>query len=157
MSQKHSSHQSLLNHFNRKEAKDRPKKAAQNPKENCTTTTTYTTQEKEEHDTRSIMTDSATSMTLEEARDEIKQCEEEIQSIKTALRGIASGSSLSEANSLQIEFTKVRSFWGQNIDCGLSDAIPIRIFRLQLTVVLLIVDWAVLNMTSSTNFSLFFE
>lgn len=46
-------------------------------------------------------------MTLEEARDEIKQCEEEIQSIKTALRGIASGSSLSEANSLQIEFTKV--------------------------------------------------
>jgi len=57
------------------------------------------------------MTESATSappkeMTLEEARDEIKKCEEEIQSIKGALRGISSNNS-SEANSLEIEFTKV--------------------------------------------------
>jgi len=45
-------------------------------------------------------------MTLEEARDEIKKCDEEIQSIKLALRGISTGDS-SEANSLEIEFTKV--------------------------------------------------
>lgn len=51
------------------------------------------------------MTDSATSMTLEEARDEVKKCDEEIQSIKAALRGITSAN-LSDANSLQIEFTK---------------------------------------------------
>lgn len=54
------------------------------------------------------MADSATpkTMTLEEARDEIKKCEEEIQSIKVALRGISSAN-LSGANSLGIEFTKV--------------------------------------------------
>ena len=49
-------------------------------------------------------------MTLEEARDEIKKCEEEIQSIKSALRAISSTNS-SDANSLEIEFTKVRSFF----------------------------------------------
>lgn len=48
------------------------------------------------------------SMTLEEARDEVKKCDEEIQSIKAALRGIGSANS-PEANSLEIEFTKVRS------------------------------------------------
>lgn len=45
-------------------------------------------------------------MTLEEARDEVKKCDEEIQSIKAALRGIGSANS-PEANSLEIEFTKV--------------------------------------------------
>lgn len=47
-------------------------------------------------------------MTLEEARDEVKKCDEEIQSIKAALRGIGSANS-PEANLLEIEFTKVRS------------------------------------------------
>lgn len=45
-------------------------------------------------------------MTLTEARDEVKKCEQEIQSIKAALRGIGSVNS-SEQNSLDIEFTKV--------------------------------------------------
>jgi len=44
-------------------------------------------------------------MTLEEARDEVKKCDEEIQSIKAALRGIGSANS-PEANLLEIEFTK---------------------------------------------------
>jgi hypothetical protein len=47
-------------------------------------------------------------MTLEEARDEVKKCDEEIQSIKAALRGIGNVDS-SQANSLEVEFTKVRS------------------------------------------------
>ena len=62
------------------------------------------------------MADSATSktpatpMTLEEARDEVKKCDQEIQSIKAALRGIGTADgSLSESNSLEIEFTKVRA------------------------------------------------
>jgi hypothetical protein len=46
-------------------------------------------------------------MTLEEARDEVNKCDEEIQSIKAALRGITNANS-SGANSLEIEFTKVR-------------------------------------------------
>ena len=56
------------------------------------------------------MSESATttSMTLQAARDEVKKCDEEIQSIKAALRGIGSANS-PEANSLEIEFTKVRS------------------------------------------------
>eukprot|EP00535_Pseudo-nitzschia_heimii_P007925 CAMPEP_0197177302 /NCGR_PEP_ID=MMETSP1423-20130617/2956_1 /TAXON_ID=476441 /ORGANISM="Pseudo-nitzschia heimii, Strain UNC1101" /LENGTH=337 /DNA_ID=CAMNT_0042626827 /DNA_START=295 /DNA_END=1308 /DNA_ORIENTATION=- len=45
-------------------------------------------------------------MTLEEARDEVKKCDEEIQSIKAALRSIGSTNS-SDPNSLEIEFTKV--------------------------------------------------
>lgn len=45
-------------------------------------------------------------MTLEEARDEVKKCDEEIQSIKAALRGIGNVDS-SQANSLEVEFTKV--------------------------------------------------
>lgn len=45
-------------------------------------------------------------MTLEEARDEVKKCDEEIQSIKAALRGIGGGNA-PEANVLEIEFTKV--------------------------------------------------
>ena len=49
-----------------------------------------------------------TPMTLEEAREEVKQCDEEIQTIKAALRGIGSGDA-PEANGLEIEFTKVRS------------------------------------------------
>mmetsp|Transcript_27808 Transcript_27808/g.65347 ORF Transcript_27808/g.65347 Transcript_27808/m.65347 type:complete len:305 (+) Transcript_27808:282-1196(+) len=49
---------------------------------------------------------SITPMTLTEARDEVKKCEQEIQSIKVALRGIGSVNS-SEQNSLEIEFTKV--------------------------------------------------
>lgn len=60
------------------------------------------------------MADSATSkspatpMTLEEARDEVKKCDQEIQSIKAALRGIGTADgNLSESNSLEIEFTKV--------------------------------------------------
>lgn len=48
----------------------------------------------------------ATPMTLEQARDEVKKCDEEIQSIKAALRGIGSGNA-PEANVLEIEFTKV--------------------------------------------------
>ena len=53
------------------------------------------------------MTESTgTQMTLEEARDEVKKCDEEIQSIKAALRGIGSGNA-PEANVLEIEFTKV--------------------------------------------------
>eukprot|EP00536_Pseudo-nitzschia_multiseries_P009228 jgi/Psemu1/325552/estExt_fgenesh1_pg.C_2530005 len=49
---------------------------------------------------------SITPTTLTEARDEVKKCEQEIQSIKAALRGIGSVNS-SEQNSLEIEFTKV--------------------------------------------------
>lgn len=45
-------------------------------------------------------------MTLEEARNEVKKCDEEIQSIKAALRGISS-TDPSQKNSLEIEFTKV--------------------------------------------------
>jgi len=48
----------------------------------------------------------STQMTLEEARDEVNKCDEEMQSIKAALRGITNANS-SEANSLEIEFTKV--------------------------------------------------
>jgi len=44
-------------------------------------------------------------MTLLEARDEVKSCDEEIQSIKAALRRIGTPNS-SEANKLEIEFTK---------------------------------------------------
>jgi len=51
-------------------------------------------------------TTATASMTLEEARDEVKKCDEEIQSIKAALRGIGNANS-SEPNSLEIEFTKV--------------------------------------------------
>lgn len=43
---------------------------------------------------------------MTEAREEVKKCEQEIQSIKVALRGIGSVNS-SEQNSLEIEFTKV--------------------------------------------------
>ena len=53
------------------------------------------------------MADTATTMTLTEARDEVKKCDQEIQSIKAALRGIGNANS-SEPNSLEIEFTKVR-------------------------------------------------
>lgn len=52
------------------------------------------------------MADTATTMTLTEARDEVKKCDQEIQSIKAALRGIGNANS-SEPNSLEIEFTKV--------------------------------------------------
>lgn len=45
------------------------------------------------------------SMTLTEARDEVKKCDQEIQSIKAALRGI--GTDSSQQNSLEIQFTKV--------------------------------------------------
>lgn len=44
-------------------------------------------------------------MTLAEVRDEVKKCDQEIQSIKAALRGIAANSS--EPNSVEIEFTHV--------------------------------------------------
>ena len=39
-------------------------------------------------------------------RDEVKKCDQEIQSIKAALRGIAANSP--EPNSVEIEFTNVR-------------------------------------------------
>jgi len=45
-------------------------------------------------------------MTLSEAREEVKKCDQEIQSIKAALRGIGNANS-SEPNSLEIEFIKV--------------------------------------------------
>ena len=57
------------------------------------------------------MTDSSTksTMTLSEAREEVKKCDQEIQSIKAALRGIGNANS-SEPNSLEIEFIKVRTY-----------------------------------------------
>ena len=61
------------------------------------------------------MTDSAATtittttimMTITEAREEVSKCDQEIQSIKAALRGIGNVNS-SETNELKIEFSKVR-------------------------------------------------
>ena len=46
-------------------------------------------------------------MTITEAREEVSKCDQEIQSIKAALRGIGNVNS-SETNELKIEFSKVR-------------------------------------------------
>ena len=45
-------------------------------------------------------------MTITEAREEVSKCDQEIQSIKAALRGIGNVNS-SETNELKIEFSKV--------------------------------------------------
>lgn len=49
-------------------------------------------------------------MTINEAREEVSKCDQEIQSIKAALRGIVNVDSSSEKNELKIAFTKVEGF-----------------------------------------------
>lgn len=47
-------------------------------------------------------------MTIAEAREEVSKCDQEIQSIKAALRGIGKLVNSSETNELKITFTTVR-------------------------------------------------
>jgi hypothetical protein len=57
--------------------------------------------------TRNQSINQLSMMTITEAREEVSKCDQEIQSIKAALRGIGNVNS-SETNELKIEFSKVR-------------------------------------------------